>query len=170
MGAEGLPERLSELPGVVTCAVDDDVVTLEVSEGTDVRLLRARAEAVCAAAGDARTVAVVVGDPPAPAAAIPVGGAALWQRAGGAWRGAVARATGVGAAGGPEGPSGATAMRARAAADTAATTPGRPARCQRAAPPTGMAAAGAGGSPTTTATVRASPAAAHTASARARRR
>ncbi len=64
MGAEGVPERLACLPGVLTCAVSDEALTLETQEGTDLRLLRARAEAVCAAGDDARSVVVALGDPP----------------------------------------------------------------------------------------------------------
>ena len=82
MGTEVLSERLLALPGVVTCAVAEGGVTLAALPGTDLRLLRARAEAACALAGDARSVVIVAGEvPPRPQPA-KTGATAVARRAG----------------------------------------------------------------------------------------
>lgn len=60
MPSGALGDRLSRLPGVAECAVGDETVRLVATPGTDLRLLRARAQAVCAEAGDRRTLSVAV--------------------------------------------------------------------------------------------------------------
>lgn len=59
MPSRALGDRLSRLPGVAECTVGDETVRLVATPGTDLRLLRARAHAVCADAGDGRALTVV---------------------------------------------------------------------------------------------------------------
>ena len=60
MPSGALGDRLSRLPGVAECTVGDESVRLVATPGTDLRLLRARAHAVCADVGDRRALTVVV--------------------------------------------------------------------------------------------------------------
>ena len=69
MPHEALGSRLLRLPGVAGCTEGSDAVRVVATPGTDVRLLRARAQAVCADAGDRRPLAVVATATPAPAPA-----------------------------------------------------------------------------------------------------
>lgn len=58
MPSGALGDRLSRLPGVAECTVSDDSVHLVATPGTDMPLLRARAQAVCA--GDRRALTVAL--------------------------------------------------------------------------------------------------------------
>lgn len=84
MASDDLQSRLTDLPGVLSCTVKDDTVALLLRPEVDPRLLKARAQAVCAEVGETRPLIVVGGRSAAGAGAASGVGAG-----GGGWRNAV---------------------------------------------------------------------------------
>jgi len=67
MAAGDIRDRLVALPGVVDCNLTDDAIVMVAAAGTDLRLVRARAEVVCI--GDPRPVSVSAAPAMVPAGA-----------------------------------------------------------------------------------------------------
>ena len=61
MASDELRSRLASLPGVVSCTVDEETVALLLDHDVDPRLLKARAQAVCAEMGECRPLIVAGG-------------------------------------------------------------------------------------------------------------
>lgn len=92
-----LHSRLCGLPGVLSCTVNDETVALLLHPEVDPRLLKARAQAVCAEIGESRPLIVVGGRSPGRAGAgagvgagVGVGVGAGAGAAGSGWRTGVA--------------------------------------------------------------------------------
>ncbi|MGH9179275.1 MAG: hypothetical protein ACRD0N_12075, partial [Acidimicrobiales bacterium] len=75
MGGGGLRARLCGLPGVLDCRFTGEAVVVVATPGTDTRLLRARAQAVCADAGEPRPLEVRT-------AAVAAAGSSGWMASG----------------------------------------------------------------------------------------
>ena len=65
MGGGGVGVRLCALPGARRCRVTDQAVVVDADPGTDLRLLRARAQVVCAELEETRPVEVRMASQPA---------------------------------------------------------------------------------------------------------
>lgn len=85
MTPDDLENRLAELPGVLSCTLNEDTVRLVLDSHADPRLLKARAQAVCAEMGETRPLIVsggrASGISAAAAARRPAGAAASARRA-----------------------------------------------------------------------------------------
>lgn len=91
MASGDLQSRLGDLPGVLSCTVNGETVALLLHPDVDPRLLKARAQAICAEVGESRPLIVVGGRSPVRAGAgagVGVGprAAAAAGAIGGGWR------------------------------------------------------------------------------------